>query len=251
MTEPQAVTVMRSLHRIGPAYEQVQAQLRRAVMSGELADGTRLPTEADLAVTFGVSRATVREALRGLAAEGLIVTTKGPTGGSFVAQPSLSQVSDKLQTGLSLIARSNDVTLRDFHDLRRFLEVSAARLAAENRTDEDVERLSAAMPSQKRGAKPDQSVSFEHAKDFHSTLVRCAHNPLLTLATDPVLTITQTRLDREKLTASFHTTSEAHHRKILQSVIAGDGDAAAVAMEKHLEFVHKHYSRAWIPDQEF
>lgn len=251
MVEPrQSTRVVKALRRIGPAYEQIQAQLRDAIVSGEIGQGARLPTEADLASAFGVSRATVREALRGLSAEGLIVTTKGPTGGSFVAQPSIGQVTDQFRTGMSLIARSNDLSLDDFHDLRRFLEVPACRLAAERRTEEDLTRLRASAPVGARDLALSTEASYLHAKDFHDLVVETAHNPLLTIATEPVFMITQTRLNRNKLTPAFHKRSNADHREIVDAIADGDGDAAAKLMERHLDFVRKHYRNAWIPEEE-
>ncbi|MGH3039100.1 MAG: FadR/GntR family transcriptional regulator, partial [Gaiellaceae bacterium] len=75
------------VRRVRKAYEQVNDQLRELIVSGELAPGERLPNEAVLAREFGVSRATVREALRILTAQNLIRTTKGAGGGSYVTLP--------------------------------------------------------------------------------------------------------------------------------------------------------------------
>src|SRR5437764_15085885 len=83
--------------RVRKAYEQVYDQLRELIMRGELVRGQRLPGEAELAREFGVSRGTVREALRLLAAQDLIRTAKGAGGGSFVTLPTADHVSEVLQ----------------------------------------------------------------------------------------------------------------------------------------------------------
>src|SRR5919206_988469 len=82
-----------AVQRVRKAYEQVADQLRELITSGELAPGQRLPSEAALAVQFGVSRATIREALRVLLTQNLIRTTKGAHGGSFVNLPTVDHIS--------------------------------------------------------------------------------------------------------------------------------------------------------------
>jgi GntR family transcriptional repressor for pyruvate dehydrogenase complex len=86
-----------TVRRVRKAYEQVADQLRELIVSGKLAPGERLPIESALAREFGVSRATIREALRVLAAQGLVRTAKGPAGGSFVTLPSVDHISSFVQ----------------------------------------------------------------------------------------------------------------------------------------------------------
>src|SRR5262249_20886659 len=83
-----------SVRRVRKAYEQVADQLRDLILAGELSRGERLPNENMLAREFGVSRATVREALRLLAAQNLIRTAKGAGGGSYVTLPSVDHISE-------------------------------------------------------------------------------------------------------------------------------------------------------------
>ena len=123
---------------VSRAREQVEAQIREAILSGTFQRGDRLPSEAELASDFAVSRTTVREALRSLAAAGLISKVPGATGGSFV------QAIDYRGLG-SLIGESIENSLRlgsiDFDEVihvRRLLEVPSAGLAAINRTESDI-----------------------------------------------------------------------------------------------------------------
>ena len=83
--------------RVRKSYEQVADQLRELIVSGSIPQGGRLPTETVLARDFGVSRATVRESLRLLAAQGLIRTAKGQTGGSYVTLPTVDHISESLE----------------------------------------------------------------------------------------------------------------------------------------------------------
>src|SRR4051794_28944019 len=85
------------------AYEQAADQLRQLIVTGELAPGSRLPKENDLARRFGISRSTMREALRLLAAQSLIRTEKGPSGGNFVTVPSVEHISEFMQATIGLL----------------------------------------------------------------------------------------------------------------------------------------------------
>ena len=117
-----------TLRRVRKSYEQVADQLRELIVSGRLAQGERLPTETLLSAEVGVSRATVREALRLLAAQGLIRTTKGAGGGSYVTVPSASDVSESLRSGLGRLARAEHVTLDELVEARALLEVPAVEV---------------------------------------------------------------------------------------------------------------------------
>src|ERR1700746_1031571 len=99
------------VRRVRKAYEQVADQLRELIMSGGLVPGQRLPNEAALATQFGVSRPTIREALRELSAMSLIQTTRGANGGSFVTVPSAAHISDFLSANFSLLSQSEHVSL--------------------------------------------------------------------------------------------------------------------------------------------
>ena len=122
------------VRRVRKAYEQVADQLRELIMTGELAPGERLPNEALLAREFGVSRATVREALRVLAAQNLLRTAKGAGGGSYVTLPTVDHISEFLRSNINLLTESRDVTLDELIEARELLEVPAARLAAARRS---------------------------------------------------------------------------------------------------------------------
>ncbi len=232
---------------IAPAYAQIAAQLRDAIVSGTITAGVRLPTEIELASQFGVSRPTVREALRVLAAEGLVVTTKGTTGGSVVAAPSLDNLADRLRVGLSVAVRNTPVTLDDFMELRRFLETPACRVAAQRHGADDIAQLTAAIPV--RGQRLADHERHGLHRDFHLALVGSCHNPLLTLATEPVFLVLQTRLDRSKLSGNFHASVTEQHRAIARALEQRDGDEAAELMQTHLEWLEPHYRRVWRPDR--
>lgn len=231
------------LRRIGPGYEQIAEQLREAISSGTLPRGTRLPTENQLAAQLGMSRATVREALRALSAEGLISTTKGPTGGSFVSAPSLGRLTEQYRLGFSLLAQDDGIKMDDFHELRVALEVPASRLAALRRTNEELETLGLTLPN---GSKTISSErGYKSSANFHDLVLALAHNRLLTMAAEPVFSVLQLRLDRSKLTPTYHKTVASHHNELYEAIAAQDEEAAANLMREHLDWVRPRYERAW------
>jgi DNA-binding FadR family transcriptional regulator len=229
--------------RVAKGYESVARELRALILNGSLAAGERLPREADLAERFGVSRATVREALRLCAGQGLIHTAEGSSGGSFVARPSSGHISDTLRSGLDLLAAAQQISLEDLLEVRLLLEVPAARYAALRRTDEDVDRLVESSPIEVLKMSP--TDQFVHNKEFHSVLIEASGNPLLEIAARPIFTVLQRNLGRSRLEPRFHRAINVHHHRIAAAVAAGDPDAAEREMADHLEFLRPFYERAW------
>lgn len=237
--EPEAMPV----RRVRKAYEQVNDQLRELIVSGDLAPGERLPNEAVLAREFGVSRATVREALRVLAAQNLIRTTKGAGGGSYVTLPTVDHISEFLRGNLNLLSESEHVSLEEFLELRELIEVPAARFAAERAAADDVGRLRESIPE--NPLRMTTQEQFVYNKAFHTVIVEACGNMLLYIAAQPVFTVLQTHLARSSLGRSFHRSLNEHHRRIVEAIEAGDADGAASEMHAHLEYLRPAYERAW------
>jgi DNA-binding FadR family transcriptional regulator len=228
--------------RVRKAYEQVYDQLRELIIRGELARGERLPGEVELARQFGVSRGTVREALRALAAHNLVRTAKGASGGTFVTLPTVDHISAFLQANIGLLSESNDVTLEEFLEARRLLEGFAARQCALRHTETDLERLRATMVDSRVLSVEDQ---FHFNKEFHSVLVDGAGNTLLRIAAQPIFSVLRTNLRRNALAPTFGEHVEHDHRAILAAIERGDPDAAAAEMDRHLDFLSHTYTSMW------
>lgn len=236
--------------RVRKAYEQVYDQLRELIISGQLARGERLPGEVVLARQFGVSRGTVREALRALAAHNLVRTAKGASGGTFVTLPTVDHISAFIQANIGLLSEANDVTLTEFLELRRLLEVFAARQCALRRRESDLQRLRATIIEPAALAVEEQ---FLYNKQFHSVLLDGAGNTLLRIAAQPIFSVLQTNLTRDALSPQFARRVEQDHRAILTAIEHGDGDAAAAEMDRHLDFLSGTYTSMWhsrsVPDR--
>ncbi|GHF62709.1 DNA-binding FadR family transcriptional regulator [Amycolatopsis bartoniae] len=150
--------------------DQVIGQLREAISQGEWAIGERIPPESTLAETLGVGRNTVREAVRALAHSGLLEVRQGD--GTYVR--ATSEVS-------GAIRRLCGSELREVLQVRRSLEVEGARLAATERTEEDLARLRELLAARDRAQDESSLEDFVRADaEFHAMVVRCGRNRLLT-----------------------------------------------------------------------
>lgn len=177
--------------RVRRAHEQVYDDLRARILAGNIPRGERLPPELMLAREYGVSRGTVREALRALVAEKLICTTRGPRGGSFVTLPTVEDLSEFMQRNLELLSFSEDVTLEQFLEARALVEVFAARAAAQDSTPMDLARLRATIVI-------DEGLSaherYLRNREFRQVLAAISGNPLVVLAAQPIFFVLSTRL---------------------------------------------------------
>ncbi len=150
--------------------DQVIDQLRTAVTQGEWPIGERIPTEAELVEQLGVGRNTVREAVRALAHTGLLEVRQGD--GTYVR--ATSEVS-------GAIRRLCGSELREVLQVRRTLEVEGARLAAVERTDEDVAGLRALLARRETDLRAGRWQDFARTDaEFHCAVVAAGHNRLLT-----------------------------------------------------------------------
>jgi GntR family transcriptional repressor for pyruvate dehydrogenase complex len=247
----EAVEVQTAWRSPGPAHEQVAAHIRTQIISGQLAPGTRLPNETELAETFGVSRTTIREALGGLVGQGLIVKTRGLTGGSYVAEPSIDQLAETLQVGLQLLGRSEGISVDEFAEIREVLEVPAARLAAQRRTDEDLLDLAATIPPLEQSHPDARSRAatdhHRHRADrwFHTGVVDICRNRLLTLAAEPIFIVLQQQMRARRHGAAYHEEIVRQHQEIFDAISAGDPDRSADLMRHHLEWLRPSYRTVW------
>jgi DNA-binding FadR family transcriptional regulator len=217
-----------------PAYQLLADELRADITSGRLQPGERLPPEPELCVRSGVSRSTVREALRLLASQHLIVTTRGVTGGSFVAHPDAEQLSEALSTGLTLLSNSASIGFTDLLELRRALEIPAAALAADRRTEEHLAELRGAL------FDPDHddlvTMLTLHA-DFHSAVAKATGNPLYELVTRPLYHVTYGEEVMESLPEGYWHRIDADHRELIACVAGMNPDAAATVGRRHLDYI--------------
>jgi GntR family transcriptional repressor for pyruvate dehydrogenase complex len=209
-------------------------ELREDITSGRLQPGERLPPEPELCVKTGVSRSTVREALRLLASQHLIITTRGVTGGSFVAHPDAEQLADGLTTGFTLLTQSAGVGLADLLELRRALEVPAAGLAAVRREESHLVELRGALFDP--GIDDFETMLAAHSA-FHRAVAKATGNPLFELVGRPIYQAAYGEEVIGALPEGYWIRIDADHRAILDCLAAQDAEGATRAAAEHLDYI--------------
>lgn len=187
---------------------------------------------------FGVSRSTVREALRALASRDLVVTTRGATGGTFVDRVRGSQVSDYLEASLGLMS-GDGLSVEEILVVRELLEVPAAGMAAAKRTRDDLLRLEEILVSEEQSRV--RGVQFTEHRQFHGFVVAAAGNGLLEVVMEPVFGVLQGRFTKPGLHSSVWHEIDADHRRIAGEIAIGDTKAAEDAMRGHLQRLREIY----------
>ncbi|MEV0072591.1 MULTISPECIES: FadR/GntR family transcriptional regulator [unclassified Amycolatopsis] len=228
------------VRRVQAAYRQVADQLKDQILTGELTAGTRLPNEAELARLFGVSRSTVREALRLLASQHLVDTTRGATGGTFVSSPDALSVAENLGGALGLLVNAQGMSVENLLEARLILEPLAARLAASRADAAGLETLAGATASTSALAP---SSGFVVHWDFHTTLVAITGNPLLHLMCRPINDVLRGRLHRDRVPREVWDQVDADHVDIHRAVADGDADAAERLTREHLHSLRPLYEK--------
>jgi DNA-binding FadR family transcriptional regulator len=214
-----------------PAYQVLADSLREQITSGHLRPGDRLPTEPQLCASTGVSRSTVREALRLLASQNLIVTTRGVTGGSFVAHPSPDHLSDVLSTGVGLLLASNEVSPQELMQAREMIEVPAAGLAASNHLPEHLTALRAGLFDPVNDSV--EVMVVEH-RVFHLALAKATGNALCELISRPLYPALDAGRRAAALPRQVWVRIDAEHRDIIAAIASRNAAAAEAAARRHL-----------------
>lgn len=223
------------------------AQIQQMMRSGELKTGDKLPPERELVERMGVSRTVVREAVRSLAAKGLLDARSG--GGTIVLAPSSAVVSEMMTMMLHDDARANgkvhqeEVSFGHLQEVRRHLEVEIAGLAAARHTSADLAKLKALLGSFVEN-EPDAALWARADVNFHAAIAQATHNPLY-----PVLlgSIADMLMAVRLLAARLPSTRKNalnHHTRIFEQLLAGSIVGARAAMQAHLAEAEDTYQRA-------
>lgn len=208
---------------------QIAEAIRSAIISGDLIVDERLPSEAELADQFDVSRQTIREGLKRLAAQSLIRTQRGAFGGAFVRRLSYEDARKQLITTSTLLLSMNEISFDTACEARFTLERSCAHLAATRRRDAHLNAMAREITVQ--GAPDLSDVDF-CASDvaFHRTLVDAADNPVLSYQLAGSIEAMQPLMNMITFTARSRAEIVAIHTAILDAMTAQDGAEVA----KHL-----------------
>ncbi len=225
-----------SVINVPKSCDMLANMLRDQILEGAIPDGAMLPAERELVEQTGLSRGSVREGLRILEAEGFIKTRSGRYGGSSVTRPSGAMVSNQI----NLFARVNGIPLMSVVQARVALEPTLARLAALNRSDEDLNLLEG-ISQRIVAAYEDVPAYLDENVNWHCALARASHNELL-----HTFTVSISKLIRDATAIKDMATPEVRtevikaHAKIHEAIAARNAELAERRMLRHVQAYAEH-----------
>lgn len=210
---------------------EIVEQIKAAIRAGQLGPGDRLPPERELTELFGVSRVTVRDALRVLEATGLVEIRVGAGGGAFVTAPDSGDVGE----GISNMLLMGAVSSQDVTETRMILEIGMLPLVCERATEDDLDDLDRICDEAEASLAEGSDYDVSLSADFHAHLARAAHNDVIRMLIEPLHKPLETSLRTAKRRApEMGKQGTAEHRRLVKAIRAGDVDQAQNIMRRHL-----------------
>jgi DNA-binding FadR family transcriptional regulator len=220
--------------------EAIVDQIRGLIHEEKLRPGDRLPSERDLAVRMGVSRVTIREAMRVLEAGGLVEIRVGARGGAVVTTPSSSRIGDGLADLISL----SPLTAAEVTEARQVFEIGIIPMVVERATDEDIAALREMVGRHQAAVKAD-AYDMTMSAEFHSRVAACTHNAAIEMLVQsfhgPLLMSLREAQVAEPLMGVKGT---AEHRSFVEAIARRDVAGAEVIMRVHIDRTAKRVARA-------
>jgi GntR family transcriptional repressor for pyruvate dehydrogenase complex len=205
-------------------------QIRQLIHSGQLVAGARLPSERDLCTQFGVSRVTVREALRVLEASGLIEIRVGARGGAFVTRPTSARVG----VGITDLLALSGLSAVEVTETRQLIDLGIARIVCERATDQDIDDLFALCDAAEVAHKAGQ-YTLDLSAEFHIRLAQATHNGAIAMLVQSF---------REPILMSLERAREAaplmgekgiqEHRALVEAIRDRNPEQVLKIMTEHL-----------------
>ncbi|MGL5329931.1 MAG: FadR/GntR family transcriptional regulator [Peptostreptococcaceae bacterium] len=224
-------------------YEQVIEQIQGKIFSGEFKNGDKLPSERELCELMGVSRTSIREAIRVLETMGIIESKQGE--GNFIC----SNINKSLIEPLSLMFKLNNGTWEDVIELRQALELEAVKCASKRITKQeamDLGKIIVKMEDEVKGLNRNE-VFVELDQKFHNKIASISKNYLI-----ESLFLTSSNLfecfidDARKKIVSNDSGERVllnQHIEIYKAIINKDANLSYKKMEEHMELIRKNYSK--------
>ena len=214
-------------------YEEVVNQVHEMVREGKFKAGDQLPSERELSETFKVSRTSVREALRALETQGLIVSRTGA--GNFVAELPI----ESLVAPLAAMLIEEKHALADIFEMRKLIEPHIASLAAERATKRDLDRMKKILDKQREAVSRGET-GVEADAELHFAIGRATQNQALEKLVSGLMDILSHSREESLQTKDRRKASIESHRKILSAIEEHDKKKAREAMLLHIENVEEN-----------
>jgi GntR family transcriptional repressor for pyruvate dehydrogenase complex len=210
--------------------ETIAKQIVDDIFDSGLKPGAKLPAEREMLERFGISRGTLREALRILEVHGLLVIRSGPQGGPKVAQ----MTATDFNKACSLHFKAAGITVQELWEARLGLEPMLARLATENLDDENRAALTDLLASAQQTSMQDLQQYIRVGSAVHRAIATASANPILSLFARSLGEMTANLESRNVFPPSEHERVHADHVAILQAILAGRGTRAERLVTAHM-----------------
>lgn len=223
--------------------KQIAEQLRTAIIDGRFKIGERLPTEDELAQRYGVSRPSIREALKRLAAQNLVRAKRGPTGGNFVVKPSYENLAESLSGAATLLVGMGALGIEEIIEARRALQRSCLELAVTQAKQEHFQNIETALARQQDPDISDEDFCQADV-EFHRALVDATDNGMLRFVmytviealipvTNMVVTMVRERSDIISM-----------HRQMLEHLSRREAEGLKASMDELLDYLLEKFEQA-------
>lgn len=218
-------------------YEQIIDQIQEMIVDGTFKSGDKLPPERELTTKLGVSRTSLREALKALEVLGLIESKQG--GGSYIA----NNISKTILKSISIAYKLNNGTVEDILELRHCLEVQAVRTAALKATDEQIKEMEDIIEKMTKTDDENEKASLDIA--FHNMLIKITDNVIFQIISDSVSNLMAPFI---KAIREIYKGNDEHlnmyyfveqHRNIINAIKERDPEKAAYAMIEHIRLTEE------------
>lgn len=223
--------------------EQIAGHIKQSILDGELSPGDKLPPEKELTEIFKVSRPTLRDAIKLLTASNLIETRAGANGGHFVAQVSYEDMTNNFSDFISLSLGLKGISLDEVAEIRKFIEIESTALAAERRTEEDLEKLSNILNMMNDSL---ESSYFDLDFEFHKQLAFCSKNRMFILTIEAINIALKPLFQATNSSASLKKELKDELQEIFIAIKNQDSKRAKQTMIVHLDHFENHFKNRLI-----
>lgn len=215
---------------------QISENIRELITGGYLQVNDRLPTEDELARQFKVSRPTIREALKRLAAQHLVRSRRGPTGGTFVSQPSLGELNANLSIASTLLVSLGEFDVDGILEAREELELVCIRLASARRLDQHLDALAEEIAYQRQDKITDVDFCASDVR-FHRLIVDAAGNAIIRFLMHAVIEALQPVENMIIFRVRDRKVIIQHHVDMLNALRDRDAASAEKAIRDQIAYI--------------
>lgn len=218
-------------------YEQVIEQIKSKIKSGEIKKGDRLPSEREMSELIGVSRTSVREAIRALEVVGLVESKQGA--GNYIK----TNFDNSLFEPLSVMFMLQESSVKEMYDLRETLELECAKLSAKNIEDNELALLTAIVDRMYLAGSEEESLELDIK--FHYLIAKASRNVLLINMLDVISQLMDEFIQKSRMQILHEGNTKESlleiHENLLRALKCRDESKVCNAMKEHFDLIRKSY----------